>query len=186
MCLVLPSTILPSSVSFLPMRAARVKQRRRSWSCLSGMLRLCLIVSMWNGPLPWLEAHGSLAHSEELNSHLAQHLSQFHPTADLFQSAAFDWHLHFFFPGNAPTEAPAPEQPQPAAPLTISGVRVGDLTSEWNLAPSAPLPLLAVLDVPSTSPQHASSAMRACGTPNFLQSLLQGRSAKQLFGIALC
>lgn len=168
------------------MRAARVRKRRRGWNSLAGLLRLCLIVSMWNGPLPWVDAHGSLAHCQEVNPHLARHLSQFHPTADLFQSEMFDWHMHFFFPGSAPTEESIPEQPQPAAPAPTTGVRIGDLSNAWSTALSMPVKVLAVLDTHSPLPRYAPGPLRGRSTQNYLQSLLQERTAHQLLGIALC
>jgi hypothetical protein len=71
----------------------RGRNVRRSRRYVSAVLRISLILSLWDAPLPWIHAHPALATDDGLVSHL----TRYHLAADETRSKS-DWHLHFLVP----------------------------------------------------------------------------------------
>ena len=66
------------------------------------ILRLCVIFSLWQGPVPWLHCHESdLSDSASPASivELRCHLEAFHNGMALDLDHDFGWHFHWIFPG---------------------------------------------------------------------------------------
>lgn len=63
--------------------------------------RLCLIVSLWQAPVPWLHRHGtdvSKATSAVSAMALKTHLAVFHPSTNANFDTDFGWHCHWVYP----------------------------------------------------------------------------------------
>lgn len=59
--------------------------------------RLCLVVSLWQGPLPWLHCHGTKLteiSSAVTASNLRLHLASFHRN----EEEELGWHFHWVLP----------------------------------------------------------------------------------------
>ncbi len=79
--------------------------------------RCCLILSLWQAPIPWLHCHGtsvgervsSIASARDFSTHLAV----FHPAVDLNSDHDFGWHLHWILPSwsHALDDTPDDEPP---------------------------------------------------------------------------
>jgi|GEM_PF-3505415 hypothetical protein len=70
------------------------------WACLF-TTRLCLIVSLWQAPIPWWHCHGTnLAQLTSIASalELSAHLSAFHPAIDSNSDQDLGWHFHWILP----------------------------------------------------------------------------------------
>jgi hypothetical protein len=65
------------------------------------IVRLCFVLSLWQGPFPWLHCHQSelveLTSPESL-SELCHHLATFHDGAGLGRDHEFGWHFHWILP----------------------------------------------------------------------------------------
>ena len=96
------------------------------------LMRVAMIVSLWNAPLPWLNIHGTLAGVEGDAACLAQHLVRFHAAADLLAEAGFGWHVHFVLPWNGLGDGPCPagELPRHETPGDDAAPAVG--AAEWS------------------------------------------------------
>src|SRR5690606_12773720 len=66
-------------------------------SRLGRLVRLMLLVSVWQAPIPWIHAHAT-DDSARLDQRLAYHLEQFHPNLRADGMAEAGWHLHFGLP----------------------------------------------------------------------------------------
>jgi hypothetical protein len=92
---------------------------RRNLACLIAA-RLCLVISLWQAPVPWLHRHPVSAEngtSERLTLELQKHLSAFHPTIRSPFDQDLGWHCHWVLPSwthaldNTPDdESPADEE----------------------------------------------------------------------------
>jgi hypothetical protein len=75
------------------------------------LLRLCLLLVAWQGPIPWGHAHGTLANSAEtaaawLGGHLQTHHAAISPFANVF----LGWHWHVDFPSRGCDDESRQEQ----------------------------------------------------------------------------
>jgi hypothetical protein len=70
-----------------------------------------MLLAAWQGPMPWLHRHGTLADSDLSRAPLwlARHLQTYHASVSPFAGVFFGWHLHALFPG---TSTDDPDQPQ--------------------------------------------------------------------------
>jgi len=85
---------------------------RKSWVAV--VFRLLLVISLWQGPFPWMHRHTIE------DPDLAPHLARFHDR-DLTASD-LGWHWHFSYPetgGNADSDGnePVPQRISPSASL---------------------------------------------------------------------
>lgn len=60
------------------------------------MIRTCLLLSLWNLPLPWIHQHELHPEKAAVNYWLSSHLDQYHAGAE---SQEWGWHLHFVYLG---------------------------------------------------------------------------------------
>ena len=112
---------------FKPARPASRLGRLHHWGLVA--LRFVLLISVWQGPIPWFHCHGSLAAAGETQPWLAKHLRSHHSPVSLFTNIDFDWHCHFDFP-TPPSEDEPQESPHPRlvvssgatpTPVSLSG-----------------------------------------------------------------
>jgi hypothetical protein len=171
---------------------------------LGHWLRLCLIVSLWQAPLPWIDFHGGLSVPSDLPAcsisqvSLAHHLSRYHSELDPFHPVPCRWHLHVSLPSESQPDGPAdnaspipglPSGPCEAEFCPQSGERVlwDNLLEEIaaanpNLAWSAIAPDYE-LTVRRSGPWNA----RSLASHNFLQSFSAGLfNSHALLGVARC
>jgi len=70
--------------------------RPRDWALVA--VRLLLLFSVWQGPLPWFHCHGALAEAGENQAWLIQHLQTHHRSVPLDAKISFGWHFHVDLP----------------------------------------------------------------------------------------
>ena len=73
----------------------------RSMRIVLTISRLCLILSLWQAPVPWLHCHGSdmASVASATSTHeRSYHLIRFHQSDDLETDASFGWHYHWVLP----------------------------------------------------------------------------------------
>ena len=76
-------------------------QRRRPVNRRSLILRLVLLVVTWQGPLPFLHCHGTMANasgSVGMTGWLSGHLRAFHSSVAPDADVNFGWHAHVCLP----------------------------------------------------------------------------------------
>ena len=84
------------------------------------IVRLCVIVCLWQGPVPWLHYHES--ELVELPTHpspssivkLRQHMATFHDRVALDHDHEFGWHFHWILPGWSDGFHERPQDGEPA------------------------------------------------------------------------
>lgn len=107
------------------------------------VLRCLLLLAAWQGPVPWVHCHGTLAASSDgVSSWLAKHLQAYHPTTAPFSDACFGWHVHYGFPG-APSDDSDEPSPNDRDCLPVS-VSAQGLSASW-LRATVETPALAAL-----------------------------------------
>ena len=79
------------------------KQLHWATRCL---IRVCLLLSLWNLPFPWIHHHGMNPLVANSSDWLPSHLDQYH--ADLLQIPTSEqgWHLHFVYLGEEESHDP--------------------------------------------------------------------------------
>lgn len=110
-----------------PTRSAPRSRRLHHWG--SVVLRFVLLISVWQGPIPWFHCHGSLAAEGEIQPWLAKHLRSHHPTIPQAAKIDFGWHCHFDLPTtdseDQPNKSPKPRvvisATETLTPVSISG-----------------------------------------------------------------
>lgn len=79
----------------------------------SGWLRVCLVLSTWNAPLPVIHSHeGRAAEAEILETPLTRHLHRFHSQLSQ-QGECAHWHIHWVLPAEwalYPCRSHSPEE----------------------------------------------------------------------------
>lgn len=107
------------------MTAGRYKSKSTvTWSsCSSLVLHGLLLLTTWQGPVPWCHCHGTLANSPGVaSSLLAEHLRTHHCSLDPFANILLGWHLHLDIPGTAGEQPAEKVPPQPELLPVISPV----------------------------------------------------------------
>ncbi|WP_145217746.1 hypothetical protein [Gimesia alba] len=70
------------------------------------LIRVCLLLSLWNLPFPWLHNH-EMSPVVANNSHwLPSHLDQYHANLVQTQAPEQGWHLHFVYLGEEKSSDP--------------------------------------------------------------------------------
>ena len=80
------------------------------WSQVA--LRMVLMVTLWQGPIPVWHSHGTLknsAVSTEMFSWFTGHLRSSHAAVDPAADVEFGWHAHFDWP-RIPVDSDSPDQ----------------------------------------------------------------------------
>ena len=76
----------------------RRRPRAGRWSLA---LRVLLLVSAWQGPLPWWHSHGGIAGASEQDSiWLVEHLQCWHPGLEAASADSLGWHMHWGYPSS--------------------------------------------------------------------------------------
>ena len=153
------------------------------------LLRVLMLVSLWNAPLPWVNVHGTLAVDSTAARHLSQHFARFHAGADPFEREAAGWHVHFVLPWTISDEGPCPADGRhhDSHELTLSTASPGRLSdSELSVeSTAAGLDLgmpLASLDRPCDGPRPGG--ISGSQTDRFLQ--VGSVSLRTLICVANC
>jgi hypothetical protein len=120
-----------------------ITKRRARWRHASWWLQCLLLVTAWNGPIPYCHSHGTLANtSSSLRGWLGEHLQTYHSDVSLFANQLFNWHFHVQLPSQPGSDPEDDSQrlPQSAPPVMASDAnlfatgRVGSVAPEFSLA----------------------------------------------------
>ena len=96
--------------------------------------RLCLIVSLWQAPIPFVHSHGSdmsQTPAPITTSDLRVHLSMFHPGWDQSPRQDFGWHCHWILPFWGRDSEERPNDDPPTQPPM--GFDVATVSDAWGL-----------------------------------------------------
>ena len=78
-------------------------------------LRLCLLVSLWQAPIPWIHRHGTETDDviTKAGAEFRQHLTMWHGAIESDLDEDLGWHCHWILPmwGHALDETPDDELP---------------------------------------------------------------------------
>jgi hypothetical protein len=78
-------------------------------------LRLCLLVSLWQAPIPWIHRHGTETEDviTKTGAEFRQHLTLWHGAIESDLDEDLGWHCHWILPmwGHALDEIPDDEPP---------------------------------------------------------------------------
>lgn len=146
------------------------------------VLRMVLMVTLWQGPIPVWHSHGTLknsAVSSEMFSWFTGHLRFSHPAVDPSADIEFGWHAHLDWP-RVPAEGDSHEQLSFADEFYAGNFEY-DLQSE-DAATSQFSGLGECLRLPDRS-QLATLADRPSG---FFGSFAATLAVPMRFGIARC
>lgn len=111
-------------------------------------LYLLLLLSVWQGPLPWLHSHSTLIDPiQGQNLWLLKHLEKHHADCVVEETQeCLGWHLHIFFPHHHPESEQDEHSPAPQKQFRV-GSNGAHLTADL-------LRLLCELSIPDfMSPQ---------------------------------
>lgn len=79
---------------------------------ISWVLRFLLVFVAWQGPIPYVHCHGTLANSSDQHSSwLTEHLHH-HASVGTDASVNFGWHLHTSVPGSESDDSHEPKHKQ--------------------------------------------------------------------------
>jgi hypothetical protein len=144
-------------------RSQRARRRTTRFPVRGWLLRCCLLLAAWQGPIPWWHCHGTLAASPTVESlSLARHLSLFHGTANSAAAGSVGWHWHFL-PGPPGDGSPESSDQEPVRlPLRSSPDCISELmasfiaASMWMAAPAVPTGngRVAIIAMPSQAVSH--------------------------------
>ena len=114
------------------------------------VLRACLIVSLWQAPVPWIHSHetdSSQGTGLASTGDLVQHLALFHPATKIDSADELGWHLHWILPcwGHALDDTPDDEPPATEV-MTFDQATISSVTP-------VPAPDLAATYCPLSLPQ---------------------------------
>jgi len=151
------------------------------------LIRVCLLLSLWNLPFPWLHNHDLHQETEDHSYWLLSHIDEFH-TEGNEELSEQGWHLHFVYFGCEQNDNPFKDkfpvqhqfivgessQPLPASESAQASFQRLDLVSV-GLKHVFAYPLR--LSVPPPQSRGAQE--------HFLQSF-QKRSLRDLISVSLC
>jgi hypothetical protein len=150
-----------------PARIAPRLSHLQTWGAI--LLRFVLLISAWQGPIPWFHCHGSLASASEIEPWLVKHLRTHHGTVSLFANIDFGWHCHFDLPlpdsDDEPNEAPKAHVVICCSP-TVTPVSVG---SEFDV--SSRYPKLPIQPLGTSSPEPTTAGSNQHFYDSFAESL---------------
>jgi hypothetical protein len=157
-------------------------RRHRVRTSLQKAVALCLMVSLWPAPVPWVHSHDVHASEPRLASHLTEYHA--HDGADSHEG----WHLHFAYLWRLADDPQSPEEPQEPPPCQRP---VTPATASPAILTAAP-PTAAFLSDVVFDPLPSGSSWawdvsghRICpGT--FLNSFADVIAPHQLLGVLLC
>ncbi|WP_145310572.1 hypothetical protein [Gimesia fumaroli] len=70
------------------------------------LIRVCLLLSLWNLPFPWLHNHDVNPVVANNSAWLPSHLDQYHTSLVQTQASEQGWHLHFVYLGEDQSNDP--------------------------------------------------------------------------------
>lgn len=131
-------------------------QSRRTPQPLWAWLRLCLLLTLWQAPIPLVHAHEAAGWDQAA---LARHVSEFH--GDTAAPGECDWHWHLVLPAWGCPALPTQSNDDPAEPVQfdVTVVRLDDSVThdesgslgaelaEW----STPQPVLSMRPAATTA-----------------------------------
>jgi hypothetical protein len=92
---------------------------RRSGAGRGLLLRCCLLLAIWQGPLPWCHCHGVLRADESPSTvTLAAHLQSFHRVVTPYAETT-GWHWHFLPDPADPDSTDAPDRDDARVPSRL-------------------------------------------------------------------
>lgn len=156
-----------------------------------GALRFCLLLLLWQAPLPWWHSHAAMRLSENGRQCLAEHLRRFHAGADASnlataEAAATCLHLHFLLPGSLPAgeDSEGPSAPHRHGPPSYD--RAPESTHELSRLMAAGR--LTPADLARPVPPIFSVGLS--GIPplptQFLEHFSAARSLPERLGVSRC
>ena len=126
--------------------------------------RLCLIVSLWQAPIPWLHCHGtnlgqltSIASALELSSHL----DTFHHYVKADLDDDLGWHFHWILPcwSHALDDTPDDELPSEVV-VAFDQATISPIVSHFS---SGPVAAGNVSAFENATPRYIDSGIGALG-----------------------
>lgn len=106
------------------MAAASPKARSYFSTALARAWRCLLILSVWQGPLPYWHCHDGNANGEASCEWFVRHLQCFHPDVADCATCALGWHVHFGYP--QPTDDSEPPSPNSAERFLPTPTEIGN------------------------------------------------------------
>lgn len=152
----------------------------RRWLSLMG--RLALIVSLWNGPIPLVHAHGADVDSTVVSETFTGHLAHYHSNVSINSHIDFGWHWHLVpkpanHPGEESQDGSCPFCPQDSQE---SQLQTQQVASALNLA--AAFTVTAWLSsYPEVGPR-----LKPTASTQFLDTYLGSVSLGTLLRVARC
>lgn len=146
--------------------------------------RLCLIVSLWQGPVPMFHSHGTDVGEVTSSAAEIEHLSEYHPEVPVNSHVDFGWHVHFVL--LASPNAEEPEDGQPArvpffAPFVTCQAEANSMASLFIEWPASPCWVSFVQRVTRAAPVISPT------TPSqFLGTYLDSVSLRTLLRVSRC
>ena len=98
---------LSSSFGFKPVQINSILKSCDSqlhWTARC-LIRVCLLLSLWNLPFPWLHNHDLCQGVESDSFWLPSHLDEFHAASDI-ETGEQGWHLHLVYFGGENSNNP--------------------------------------------------------------------------------
>ncbi len=180
---------LYSSFGFTPVQINSVIKNFDSqlhWTARC-LIRVCLLLSLWNLPFPWLHHHDLHQETNDHSYWLLSHIEEFHTEGDEELNEE-GWHLHFVYFGGEqnsdPFEDKFPVQHQfivgeSSQPLPVSE----SVQTSFQRQVFASVGLKHVSACPYRLP--VSPVKDRVAQEHFLQSF-QKRSLRDLISVSLC
>ena len=147
-----------------------------------GLRALLIVWAVWQGPVPWCHAHGTLGNTAA-SSHefLRLHLSSHHAAIDPCSNLYFCWHVHFDFPTQE-NDSSDKDHNRPVrtinAELTTSGLN--------NLVRTAVMDCLNAASVGTDCAALAVRLTPAGGAQHFFDGFAPELAPPLRFGILRC
>jgi hypothetical protein len=152
-------------------------------SLLNRAVRLCLVVSLWPAPAPWVHCHED---EESPGPQLTQHLNEYHAHqgADCHEG----WHLHFAYLWELAGDTPCPDDQKEPPPCQRPATPVASSPEIGLTPPSVAEPSYAVVLEAQTTVQVTNrEVVRHYVCPGgFLNSFAGVIAPHQLLGVLLC
>jgi len=150
------------------------------------LIRVCLLLSLWNLPFPWIHNHDLNQVADSSSYWLPTHLDEFHATVSE-ESSEEGWHLHFVYFGGENSNNPLKNKFPPQHYFIV-----GESSQTLPACESAQTTLLQqVLAAHSLSPAFSPAGITPAPlkepvvVEHFLQSF-PSKSFRDLISVSLC
>lgn len=153
-----------------------------------GLWRLCLVLSLWHAPVPWIHIHRDEAADALARSRLTNHLLRHHTVGEEIETES-GWHWHLVLPrwcmdgARTPCHECADDEDRP--------VSIPEFDDGLPASQPVPVSWLADAGEPLIEPSVLNSGVLSA-TPTciaagpFLDTFLDTVSLRALIGVARC